>query len=120
MAGVGDEMLFTWIGCKRNDLISISSGQLLSEDDVCLLSGNGHRISSEALVWAYRRTNLLCPYNQIFPFPLRLGPSLKVSNSSPEPMADEPRKCIKEAVLITRALRPSWALERAGRRSFVK
>ena len=44
-----DEIPLTWVGCKRNDLISVSSGQLLSEDDICLLSGDEAEWSSYLL-----------------------------------------------------------------------
>ena len=34
------EVPCTWVSCKRNDLISMLSDQLLSEDYICLLSEN--------------------------------------------------------------------------------
>lgn len=31
-------MAYTWVYCKRNDLISVPPGKFLAEDDICLPS----------------------------------------------------------------------------------
>ena len=36
----GGGLILTWVGCKRNDLVSMSPSQLLREDNIRLLNEN--------------------------------------------------------------------------------
>jgi hypothetical protein len=66
----------TWLGCERNYLVSVSPGQLLRENDICLLSKSDNGIARFQFANKMTYEFALCVQPEL-PLPPPLGPVLE-------------------------------------------
>ena len=98
----------TWVGCKRNDLVSMSPGQLLREDDICLSN------ESEAGYLLMELTDRVITYKLALPVqpkPSLLPPSRPVLESVEFQPGTNKRR--------TEKMRPRRGIDHASLTSFL-